>query len=159
MNIKFKSYEAGYRNKIIDIFKSNCPKYFHLSDIKDLTHFLDQYADVNFKVVIVDNEVIGCGGHYVNHQRQFFGIAWVMFKRFAIGTRMLFHLADEFFGHILFNISKEGHCYGIVINTTQHMESMFCRYGFKTVAIIKDGFGENLDHYEMVRPWSPLSAE
>jgi hypothetical protein len=153
MDIIFKSYETLYRDAVIDVFKSNCPKYFDLNDIGDLTHFLDHYADRNFKIVFINNELIGCGGHYVKHQEQVFGIAWVMFRRFAIGQRLLFHLTDEFFNHILSNINKDGYPYAIVVNTTQLMEKTFHRYGFKTISIVKDGFGKQLDHYQMTRPW------
>ena len=154
MALQFHAYRSSYKESVLDIFKSNCPKYFDLDDLPELVYFLNEYADDNFKVVMFDEQVIGCGGHYVKNEHQTIGIAWVMFKRFSLGRRNFNMVADDFFEHILESIRNENLNYDIIINTTQLLEKTFVKYDFTTEQIIKEGFGNNLDHYRMRRKWA-----
>lgn len=148
---EIKTYTLTDKEYIIEIFKSNCPKYFDSNDLPDLIDFLDNYADHNFKVLLYKNEIIGCGGYYVNHANKVFGIAWVMFKRFSVGHSNFRKIAALFFNHTLNNIEDEKLDFDIIINTTQLLEKTFNRFDFRTEKIIKKGFGANLDHYVMRR--------
>ncbi|GCD76951.1 hypothetical protein JCM31826_04330 [Thermaurantimonas aggregans] len=149
MNVNIITYNIEHKNYIVEIFKSNCPKYFDINDLDDLLDFLDKYADENFKVLIIDNEIIGCGGHYVNENEKIFGIAWVMFKRNSLGLRKFLTVSNIFFEHLMENIRNENKPFDILINTTQLLEKTFNNFGFYTEKIIKNGFGDNLDHYVM----------
>jgi ribosomal-protein-alanine N-acetyltransferase len=148
---EIRTYTMTDKENIIGIFNSNCPKYFDKNDLQDLIDFLDNYADDYFKVLLINKEVIGCGGHYVKHTDKVFGIAWVMFRRFSIGHINFLKIATQFFNHILTNIENEKLNFDIVINTTQLLEKTFNKFDFRTETIIEKGFGENLDHYIMRR--------
>jgi hypothetical protein len=151
MQVFIRTYQASDRNELIAIFHSNCPKYFDPADLNDLLYYLDHYADENFKVVLLNGKLVGCGGHYVKQQEKVFGIAWVMFKRHALGAIRFKHIAAIFFADILTAIQKEPYRFDILINTTQLMERIFNSYGFETEQVIQDGFGQNLDHLVMRR--------
>jgi len=155
MPLQFHPYQLSYKEAVVDIFKSNCPKYFDVNDLQELNYFLNEHADDNFNIVSFKGEIIGCGGHYVKNEDQTIGIAWVMFKRFSLGRRNFFQVADDFFEHILESIRNEKLDFDIIINTTQLLEKTFNQYGFKTEQIIKDGFGSHLDHYRMRKRWAP----
>lgn len=146
-----RTFKLSDKENVIKIFNSNCPKYFDKNDLSDLVDFLDNCADNNFKVVLNNNEVIGCGGHYVKQSDKVFGIAWVMFRRFSIGQVNFQNITTQFFKHILTNIENEKLDYDIVINTTQLLEKTFNKFDFWTERIIENGFGEKLDHYVMRR--------
>lgn len=143
----FRSYKKKDKLKVLEVFQSNCPKYFDPSDEQDLIDFLENYADENYLVAIKNGELVGCGGHYVKMDG--YGIAWTMFKRNAIGAKQLLVVADTFYLEIISRINKEGRDLPIYINTTQLMERIFNRYGFKTYEILPDGFGKGLDEYRM----------
>jgi hypothetical protein len=61
-----------------------------------LDDFLENHADVNFKVCLINNQIVGCGGYYTDHLNKKYGIAWVMFNRHSLGNSML-KVADYFF--------------------------------------------------------------
>lgn len=145
----FRPYQKTDKQQIIDIFLSNCPKYFKFSDQTDLEDFLDHYADSNYLVILKDQKVIGCGGHYTKPNMH--GIAWVMFERNALGYKNLKSISTTFYNEIEKRIKTEGLFYDININTTQLMAPFFESFGFTTYQVIKNGFGGNLDEYKMIK--------
>jgi hypothetical protein len=151
MEVSVRIYTYTDKEDLLDIFHSNCPKYFKEDDLEDFTSFLDTYADERFKVIMSNGKVIGCGGHYIKHSDRVIGIAWVMFRRFSIGRGNILKVSSELFNHILASIQSEGVFYDIVVNTTRLLEKSFERFGFKTEMIIHKGFGVDLDHYVMRR--------
>lgn len=150
--ITFRSYDPKDKSRIIEIFYSNCPKYFDPNDEADLIDFLDNYADDNYLVVNRNHQLIGCGGHFTKEQTH--GIAWTMFERNALGTKDLKSVADRFYREIEGRILAEGKNYNILVNTTQLMEKLFNSYGYETYEIIENGFGHNLHEYKMRKPLS-----
>ncbi len=148
-SMKFRKYNPEDKQALVNILLSNCPKYFIESDKSDLIDFLDNYADDNYLAVEVDDKIIGCGGHYTKVNAH--GIAWVMFQHGSLGHRQLLPTADKFYQEIECRIKAEGNLYDIHISTTQLMEKLFNRYGFKTVSIVENGFGQGLHQYDMVK--------
>lgn len=147
--MKTRVYKLEDKQRIKVIFLSNCPKYFAFNDEQYLIDFLDNYADENYLVVLKGEEIIGCGGHYTKNDMH--GIAWVMFEVGSIGSSMLKKISDDFYTDIENRIAAESTILPIQINTTQLMEKWFNRYGFMTFDIIKDGFGQGLDEYKMIK--------
>ena len=159
MTIQIRTYTLSDKSAVIAAFQSNCPKYFEWADELDLIYFLDNQADNHFKVVLHNDKIIGCGGHYSKQSEQIFGIAWVFFERFSIGARGFLKVGSTFFNHLLDNIQKENLPYDIVINTTQLMEKTFQKFGFCTEKITANGFGTNLDWYVMRRKSRQVTSQ
>lgn len=149
LSLNFRPYQAEDKDRIIEIFVSNCPKYFDAQDKDDLIYFLENFTDENYLVALNGKQIIGCGGHYTKKEKEQHGIAWVMFESGSLGWRNLFKIADQFYQEIEKRIFAEGHLFDILINTTQLMERTFNRYGFETYQVIPDGFGKGLDEYKM----------
>ena len=146
----FRPYCPSDAAALKGIFLSNCPKYFHRSDLVDFTDFLERFADPNYLVVKRSGQIIGCGGHFTKNAHH--GIAWVMFAKSSIGPRDLFASADRMFQEIETRIRAEGTGFDIRIETTQKMERLLRRYGFETCSISKAGFGPGLDRVVMTKP-------
>lgn len=147
--MKFRTYTAEDKAVLLEVFRSNCPKYFVETDEADFIDFLDNYADENYLVAIKDEQVIGCGGHYTKGTGH--GIAWVMFKSGSIGRRDLLNVTDRFYGEVESRIRAEGELYNITVYTTQLMVKLFERYGFDVGEVTKNGFGDGLDEVEMIK--------
>jgi hypothetical protein len=147
--MKTRVYRQEDQQRILAIFRSNCPKYFAFDDEQYLIDFLNNYADENYLVMLKGEEIIGCGGHYTKDDMH--GIAWVMFEAGSIGSGHLKQISDDFYTEIESKIITESSDLPIRINTTQLMEKWFNRYGFKTYEITKDGFGKGLDEYKMIK--------
>ena len=76
--MEYRSYRKSDKIRVIEIFYSNCPKYFKKDDIVELDYFLENFADENYLVALKNKSVIGAGGHYT--KSNYHGIAWVMFE-------------------------------------------------------------------------------
>jgi predicted GNAT family N-acyltransferase len=149
VNVNFIPYNASFKDKALEIFASNSPKYFDPADLSLFVDFLDQFADEHYKMVLCDDVIIGCGGYYVKHETKNFGIAWVMFQRYELGVRHFREISNQFFEAIINQMRNENLPYDIVINTTQLLERYFHRFGFETVLIEMNGFGPGLHHVTM----------
>ncbi|PWJ44045.1 N-acetyltransferase [Sediminitomix flava] len=146
-NLEIRSYQSTDKERVVEIFRTNCPKYFDPNDEGELVDFLENYTDENFLVALSDGVIIGCCGHYTKAQQH--GIAWTFFESNSIGYKEFFRVVDSFYSEIENRIKAENTGFTIYINTTQLMERLFNKYGFNTYAVIPDGFGEGLDEYKM----------
>lgn len=155
MKVRFEFYKPDYKEDILRLFHSNCPKYFDPIDRKELLYFLDHDADENYLVVFEGTTIIGCGGHYTKDNKH--GIAWVFFERYVIGQKKLFQYADAFYKEIEKAMLAEKKYYTVEIHTSQLMERFFNRYGFTTIQIEANGFGQGLDAYTMRKPLEPIA--
>ncbi|WP_435412328.1 hypothetical protein [Psychroserpens mesophilus] len=155
MNLEFRTYTKNDQQSLIDIFETNCPKYFDVKEKNEFIYYLDHYTDDNYLVAIADNQIIGCGGLYtsdIEHR-----VAWVMFKNNSLGVRHLITVADKFYFEIEKRIIAKNKTFNIGITTTQLMASLFSKYGFETYDIIPDGIGKGLDAYYMKKTASSKS--
>ncbi|MES0827359.1 hypothetical protein [Ruegeria sp. SCP11] len=157
MNITFRPYEPDDKEILVNILLSNCPKYFAQEDKADFVFFLNTYADKNFLVVEREEAIIGCGGHYTKQERH--GIAWVMFKSGSLGCMNLMLIADKYYHEIETRILSEGKFFDIQIETTQLMEKFLNRFGFETMAVKPEGFGEGLDQLFMRKSLAGRGSE
>jgi hypothetical protein len=149
MTICFRPYERSDKDALLRIFQSNAPRYFATEDLPGFADYLERMADRNYQVVLMGEEIVGCGGHHMNPDHRSFGIAWVMFKRHALGLSRFGEVSQAFFQRLISNIRAEGMDYDVVINTTQLLEKTLYRFGFLTERVIPGGFGTGLDHYVM----------
>lgn len=149
MNYQIVTYSPIHKQEVLDIFKSNCPKYFSMDEYVEFEQYLDHLADENFLIIKGNDTILGCGGYYVNHDKKCFGIAWVMFKRYGLGLSNFLRLSQLFFETIIEKVKSHQLDYDIIVNTSQLLEKTLNKFGFETSEVIKNGFGEGLDHYVM----------
>lgn len=156
-----REYEKGDKEQCLEIFESNCPKYFDRSEhelfAKWLDHQVDSSAmyrspaynnsgkDAYFIIELADNRIIGCGGFYVVKDQREARLAWGMIHA---------HYHKQGFGKALFQfrqeiIEREWPNHTITLGTSQHTYSFYEKMGLKVTDKIKSGYGTNLDRYDM----------
>lgn len=106
MTYQIASYSPIHKQEVMDIFKSNCPKYFCMKEFAEFEQYLDSLADENFLIIKCNDTILGCGGHYVNHDKKCIGIAWVMFKRYQLRLSNFLRLSQLFFETIIEKIKS-----------------------------------------------------
>jgi hypothetical protein len=140
-------YQTAHQAPLITIFRQNSPKYFDPEDEASFVDFLNRFTDQNFRTYFLNDQIIGCGGHYTTPHKH--GIAWVLFSPHSFGARHLMRYVRWIFRDIVNRIKAENVLLPIEIATTQLMAPLFSRFGFTVTSVKPNGFGPGLDEVQM----------
>jgi len=143
MEALIRDYKVNDLDAVIEIFRSNIPKYFSDSEEQGLRDFLVEFADL-YSVVEENGEVVGAGGIGLNDDDTV-SLCWGMVHREHLGTGV---------GKILtqYRIERSREVFGdkpIVTSTSQLTEGFYEKFGLKTFERKKDAFGPGLDECKM----------
>jgi ribosomal protein S18 acetylase RimI-like enzyme len=155
-----RDYQSRDKEKCIEIFQSNYPKFFDEAELGLFIQWLDhQDGDAGYKSPTYSNAekdeyfviehpekgVVGCGGFYivkdVNEARLAWGMVHSDFHKQGYGTA-LYNYRKEI-------IQKEWPNHLIVLGTSQHTYAFYEKMGMRVTANIKAGYGPDLDRYDM----------
>lgn len=141
--MKLRSYRTDDLDAVIDIFRSNIPKYFGPNEEPGLRDFLTKFADDYF-VAEIDEQIIGAGGLALNDD-QTVSLCWGMIRSDLIGNGLGRRLTE-------FRIQAAHKSYGnlpLVISTSQHTQGFYEKFGFRLVEHEPNGFGPGIDICKM----------
>lgn len=159
--MKIRAYTPADKGKCLDVFKSNCPKYFDRSELELFERWLEHQAsehpvyqsptytnserDAYYVIEIPVSGIIGCGGFYIVKDLPEARLAWGMihvnFHRQGYGTALYQYRNDI--------IQREWPRHVLTLGTSQHTYSFYEKMGLTVTAIVKSGYGEDLDRYDM----------
>lgn len=138
-------YTPAFRERCIEIFKSNLPKFFAPEELQFFEAFLDGDIKDNYFVVKDDQQILGCGGIFLNEKTDEAGLSWGM-------VHAQYHLKGigKLFTQYRIDLLKQLYpAKNYKIETSQHTAAFYEKNGFKTVDIIQDGFGKGIDQHIM----------
>lgn len=146
-------YQPAFKQKCIEIFESNQPKFFAEHERDLFIKWLDTNTANNYYVLIQDGDVIGCGGIFVDDRYNTGGLSWGMvhskFHRQGFGKLFTIYRLK-----LIRSLYPDHICR---IDTSQHTVSFYEQFGFKTVEIIPDGYGDGL--HKNVMKMDPTEAK
>lgn len=141
-----RSYAPDDLENCLVLFDSNTPRYFVESERSDFEQFLT-HLDCPYFVLEHEGAIIGCGGYVVTVDQHAARLRWGMVRvdshRNGLGRFLLLFRLRE--------IGKLGHIQLVHLQTSQHSAPFFEKQGFKTVAVVQDGFTAGMDKVEMVK--------
>jgi len=149
--MKIRNYRPEDIDGVVDIFRSNIPKYFSPHEEHGLREFLAEYAEL-YSVIEIDEKVVGAGGIGLNEDHTV-SLCWGMVHREHLGTGLGKLLTEH-------RIAQSLEVYGskpIVTSTSQLTEGFYNKYGFVTVERIKDAFRPGLDECKMRKEFLPAN--
>jgi len=139
-----RPYRPGDLEYVVEIFRSNIPKYFGASEEPGLRDFLREQAE-NYYVIGDDNaNIVGSGGIALNGDETV-SLCWGMIHSQLIGTGLGKMLTQ-------FRIEKSRELFGRrppVISTSQHTRGFYEKFGFIVTRHESNGFGPGIDICEM----------
>ncbi|MNU49989.1 hypothetical protein D3C71_389450 [compost metagenome] len=152
MNSKIRPYVVSDKATCMEVFKTNVPKYFTEAEINDFEQFLtrlenpDESNNPPYYVMELDGKLIGCGGFGEKEGVDAITFVWGMvhhdYHKKGYGEQLLvFRLAE---------IKKQFPDRQVILDTTQFSYSFFEKYGFKTVKITENSYGEGMHRYDMI---------
>ncbi len=150
-----REYKPSDRKACIEIFKSNVHLYFAPEELTFLEKWLDSKDEnrvayttntaENFYVVEQNSRVIACGGFYITDLKEAhmtWGMVLNSFHKKGIGKKFFLYRAEEI-KQLYPNVP-------IHLDTSQHTFGFFEKLGFEITKITKDGYGKDLDRYDMI---------
>lgn len=143
----FRKYEIADAARLKEIYVSNIPLYFDITELPEFEEFLvtDALTDCNYEVLIWDNKIIGAGGIAMNEGGRVvmcFGLIDSSYHKMGFGKQLLIRRM---------NLSKKIYPGKFMeLDTSQHTYGFFEKYGFETVEVVKDYWAPGLDMYRMI---------
>ena len=130
---------------MVEIFRSNIPKYFTPEEEPGLHEFLGEHSG-NYYVVELRGEIVGAGGIAWNDlESPTVSLCWGMVHREHLGTGLGKKLTE-------FRIARALETYGkvpLTIGTSQHTQGFYEKLGFRLTEYEKDGYGPGIDTCKM----------
>ena len=143
----FRAYTPSDRLACLALFEGNSPFFFSEADRTDYHDFLDD-ADAGRETYFVlegGAELLACGG--VGQEAGETFLTWGMvrgdLRGAGLGSELTRYRLDWLRHH--WPAASQ-----VKIDTSQHTEGFYARFGFEVVEREQDGFGPGLDRVRMV---------
>lgn len=144
------------RTACLQIFKGNCPQYFDLAELTGFERWLTgqdqnklayQHTEVEkYFVIEAEKQVVGCGGYYLAAASPTASMTWGMihadFHKQGLGQQLFQYRLEELHAAYL--------NHEIALDTSQHTFRFFERFGFEVTSIKPNGYGVEMDRYDML---------
>lgn len=138
-----QKYNSDHVESVVQIFRSNIPKFFRPGEETGLRDFLRDLSE-DYYVVEIDGEIVGAGGIALNEDNTV-SLCWGMVRNDKLGTGLGKTLTE-------FRIERSREKFGdlpLVISTSQHTQGFYEKFGFRLIKHTPDGFGHGIDNCKM----------
>lgn len=147
-----RPYTFSDINDCLAIFDSNVPTFFAKKERTEFYEFLlgQSGFESSYLVLVLNGAIISCGGLTIDANKRQASLSWGMVSstmhRKGIGTYLFKARLEQ--ARKLQNIDE------LVLSTSQHSAGFYERLGFRVTKIITNGFGPDLDRWEMKLRWT-----
>lgn len=139
-----RPYRPEDKAACLALFDGNTPDFFTASERDDFDRFLD--ASVHPYLVIERNgRLVACGGYAQETDHETVGLCWGMVERSShragLGRRLTEARLDA--------ARATPGVRAVRLDTSQHTEGFYRRFGFVTYGVTPDGYGAGLHRHDM----------
>ncbi|MTI20685.1 GNAT family N-acetyltransferase [Fulvivirga sp. RKSG066] len=138
-------YKMEHRERLLEIFRLNTPKYFAPAEEGDFSLYLSEYPSSYF-IIKSMGTIAGCGGYY--GQGHVGRLSWNMIDPIyyaqGLGKTLINYCIDQMLNDHSITTME--------VRTSQHAQSFYLKFGFNVIEHKKDFWGTGLDLYTMQRP-------
>lgn len=139
-----RPYKPNDKETLLQIFELNTPQYFDKNELHDFEKYLDKYA-ATYLTIEVDHTIVGGTGYYINENDNSGRITWIFFDPNYSGQG----LGRQSVEYCLEVLGKDNRVEKFIVTTSQLAYQFFEKFGYTTMRIEKNYWGEGLDLYEM----------
>ena len=142
-----RTYRAEDMAGCLALFDSNTPRFFDVSEREGFVSFLnDQALRWPYQVLELEGRIVGCGGHAVEADGVSVALCWGMVDNSLHGQGLGRVLTEA-------RIAAARATPGVArvkLNTSQHTQGFYARFGFETEKVTPDGYASGIDRWDMV---------
>ncbi|KAA8702821.1 GNAT family N-acetyltransferase [Pseudomonas cannabina] len=139
-----RPYTLADRDRCLDIFNTNVPRYFDPAEREQFASFLMAPLGHYF-VVERDGEVVACGGYLVLSDPSVAELTWGMVSSDRHGSGLGRFLTEARLD-VMRALPGVTRAY---INTSQRVQGFYSNLGFAVVSVEADGHGCGIDSVRM----------
>jgi ribosomal-protein-alanine N-acetyltransferase len=147
--LNIRAYTETDQQTVLQLLKSNIPKYFAANELKDFERYLNQELD-HYYVVEINDEIVGCGGINFENSQTIAKISWDLiapqYQQQGIGTQLL--------QYRLAYIKSIKTVKSLRVRTSQLAYPFYEKNGFVLKDIHKNYWAKGFDLYTMIYPLS-----
>ncbi|MBN9481610.1 MAG: GNAT family N-acetyltransferase [Bordetella sp.] len=141
-----RPYRADDCEACLALFDGNTPRFFDASEREGFVAYLEETAFAHTYLVIERNgRVVACGGHAVEPDRVSAALCWGMvdngLHRQGVGRTLT--EARIAAARATPGITR------IILNTSQHTQGFYARFGFEPTRVTPDGYAPGIDRWDM----------
>jgi len=140
----FRPYTPADETACLALFDSNTPKFFGPEERPAFASFLKRQP-CPFFVVEAESLIVACGGYGNDSQTGKIILAWGMVRgdlhRQGLGTFLLQERLKLIF--------QKNPAARVIIDTSQHSQTFFARFGFQAAQTIPDYYAPGLHRVDM----------
>lgn len=145
--ITSRPYRPADRDACLALFDSNVPRFFDMSEREGFAGYLDDTAAASSYLVIErDGAIAGCGGHAIEPDGVSAALCWGMVAGSLHGEGLGRYLTEA----RLAAAQADPGITRVILNTSQHTQGFYARFGFETEKVTPDGFAPGIDRWDMV---------
>jgi len=142
-----RPYSTEDKEKLVDIFTLNVPKYFDPAEIKDFEDYLSSNAET-YLTLEVESRIIGGTGYYVKEEDGSGRITWIFLHPEEAGK----NYGKEVVTYCIEQLKADERVHKLVVTTSQHAYKFFEKFGYQVIQTEKNHWGLGLDLYLMEQP-------
>lgn len=143
-----RAYSDDDFEACLRVFDSNVPDFFVLEERQEFSTFLRDLPGPYLVIEDDHGDVVGCGGYAINQNSHTADLCWGMvlrrLHRRGLGRRLTELRVEQ--------ARKDISVREIALGTSQHTVAFYEGLGFRTVEVVRDGYGTGLDRCEMRLP-------
>lgn len=142
-----RSYMPADLCGCLKVFEGNVPRFFNAAERYDFANFLDKrVAAWSYQVIEQDGRIVACGGLAVVANGSSAGLCWGMVSEELHGTGLgsLLTAARLEAARAIPGVER------VLLDTSQHTQGFYLRFGFVVQEIVPDGYGPGLDRWDML---------
>jgi predicted GNAT family N-acyltransferase len=140
-----RPYRASDRDSCLALFDGNTPRFFDPSERAGFAAWLDKSMHP-YLVIERHGDIVACGGHALDAGGTVASLCWGMVAQDVHGQGLGRALTQA----RLDAISAMPQVASVSMNTSQHTQGFYARFGFEPVKVTPDGFGPGIDQWDMV---------
>ena len=144
-----RPYRAGDRDACLALFDGNTPRFFDPSERAAFVAWLEASTQpylVIERAVEGATRIVACGGHAIEAGGTVASLCWGMVAQDVHGQGLGRALTQA----RLDAIRAVPQVARVSMNTSQHTQGFYARFGFVPVKVTPDGFGPGIDQWDMM---------
>lgn len=141
-----RAYAPTDRDACLSLFDGNVSRFFDAGERADFERFLGGTALASpYQVLLRDGRIVACGGFLIEKGEEAH-LCWGMVDRILHGQGLGARLTEA---RLAAARATPG-VRRVRLDTSQHTQGFYARFGFETVRVTPDGYGPGLERWDMV---------